>query len=227
MPAHKVTFKNGANGVVYVYYTIRAYRNSTGKPTSDEVAIGKKDLDTGMLIPNARYFEFFPQEQADADTPPQLNRIASCGNIIALLAIAEKTGLKKVLEKCFPDKWAQMLAVAFYMLCEGNVMMYLADWFDDTEVPFTNAIDGQRCSELFASITNDERMRFFLNGSSCGLNRSILCMMSRLSPPMPRGSNKRKWVITVMAKSYRKSILACTMGPLHVYPYISQCTMAA
>ena len=59
MPEKRVTFKKGNNGTVYAYYTLRAYRNKDGKPTSDEVGIGKKASDTGMLIPNRRYFELF------------------------------------------------------------------------------------------------------------------------------------------------------------------------
>jgi transposase len=47
------------------------------------------------------------------------------------------------------------------MLCESNVMMYLEDWFDETDVFFTERMDGQCCSSLFASISYDERMRFF------------------------------------------------------------------
>jgi hypothetical protein len=58
IPDKKVTFKN-VNNNIYVYYTVRAYRNEAGNPTSDEVSIGKKDISTGMLIPNRRYFELF------------------------------------------------------------------------------------------------------------------------------------------------------------------------
>jgi hypothetical protein len=56
MPTRKITFKKGSPPTIYVYQTIRAYRNSLEKPTSDEVLIGRKDLQTGMLIPNNRYF---------------------------------------------------------------------------------------------------------------------------------------------------------------------------
>jgi transposase len=75
--------------------------------------------------------------------------------------LAEATGLRAVLEKCFPDNWRQMLVVAFYILCEGNVMMYMDDWFDETEISFTGRMDDQGCSRLFASISDIERMRFF------------------------------------------------------------------
>jgi len=169
MPEKKVTYKKGANGAVYVYHTLRAYRNKRGKPTSDEMAIGKKDPATGMLVPNRNYFEKLPGGGAGGQgaiaaqkpsTSPQC-RLASYGNAYALMEIAQTTGLREILEKVFPDSWEQVLAVAFYMVCCGNVMMYMQDWFDETDVPFTDPMDDRRCGGLFASISRGERMRFF------------------------------------------------------------------
>jgi len=157
MPEKKVTFKT-VNNVMYVYYTLRAYRNSAGNPTSDEVSIGKKDTATGMLIPNQKYFELFHEKKTTTALP---QKAASYGTIYCLTEIARTIGLRTILESCFASKWHQILAVAFYMLCEGNIMMYIDDWFDETEVPFTEKIDDQQCSRLFASISYDERMRFF------------------------------------------------------------------
>ena len=166
MPNKKITFKKGVNGTIYVYYTTRAYRNTNGKPTSDEVAIGKKDPCTGMLIPNKKYHELFSATQP-VSSPSQGNainlpyKITDYGNTFALMRIAKEIGLAQTLEKCLPSKWSNILAAAFYMLCEGNVMMYMEDWFDVTNVPFSCVIDDRRCSEMFASISHEERMNFF------------------------------------------------------------------
>ena len=46
-------------GKTYVYYTVRAYRNAKGKPTSQRVSIGKYDAETGKLIPNRKYYEVY------------------------------------------------------------------------------------------------------------------------------------------------------------------------
>ena len=61
MPAHCVRAKK--NGTVYVQYTIRAYRNEKGKPTSERVSIGKEDPETGKLIPNRNYYEYVEKRQ--------------------------------------------------------------------------------------------------------------------------------------------------------------------
>jgi transposase len=169
MPEKKITFKTASNGSIYAYYTLRAYRNRAGNPTSDEVSIGEKDPITGMLIPNRRYFELFDSSPNPAESkPPDVKRdlilptrVASYGNAYSLLELAESLGLRSILEQCFPEKWRQMLITSLYMLCEGNIMMYIDDWFDETDVPLPGRIDDHQCSRLFASISYDERVYFF------------------------------------------------------------------
>jgi len=121
-----------------------------------------------MLIPNRRYFELFhsaaePQKKEHSAANTQARspcRIASYGNTYSLMEITQTLALREILEKCFPEKWQHILAVAFYMLCEGNVMMYIDDWFDETEVSFTEVLDDYKCSRLFASISYEERSHF-------------------------------------------------------------------
>ena len=43
MPEHCV--KVPKNGTTYIQYTVRAYRNEKGKPTSERIAIGKLDTE--------------------------------------------------------------------------------------------------------------------------------------------------------------------------------------
>jgi len=161
MPDKKITFKTGKNGTQYAYYTVRAYRNKNGKPTSDEVAIGKKDPITGQLIPNRRYFDIFHDASPVLESKVVADRVQSVGTTTALLELANKAGLVKILEERFPAKWNKLLACAFYMICEGNVMMYIEDWFDETRVDFTSRMNDAECSRLFASITYEERVAFF------------------------------------------------------------------
>ena len=174
IPGKKITYKTAPNGTVYVYYTLRAYRNKHGNPTSDEIAIGKKDPSTGMLIPNRKYFELFESSTELGDkksliskkSPIFPDRVASYGNTYSLLEIAESTGLRELLEECFPEKWQEILITSFYMLCEGNVMMYLDDWFDETDIPLQlcgvteERMNDQQCSRLFASLSYGERLHF-------------------------------------------------------------------
>ena len=98
MPAHCVRAKK--NGVVYVQYTIRAYRNEKGKPTSERVSIGKEDPETGMLIPNRNYYEYV-EKRKQMELPAF---VRSCGTYAAFSGISELLGLRKLLEDHFGEE---------------------------------------------------------------------------------------------------------------------------
>lgn len=171
MPEKKITFKRMKNGEEYAYYTLRSYRKN-GKPTNDQVAIGKKDKTTGMLIPNMRYYDIFQSPKPILKNKAEgskiiPNKVSSCGNTVVLTKITERIGLMNILKESFPNKWNEILASAFYILCESNIMMYIEDWFDDTKVSFTDKMNDIDCSRLFASITETERRDFFGKWVKC------------------------------------------------------------
>ena len=178
IPTKKITYKK-SHGYEYVYYTTRAYRNKYGKPTSDEVAIGRKDTVTGQLIPNERFYELFPerkqiptQSTASSPTTPQvkeltIDQIKISGVPATLLEVANKTKLLEVLQRCFPDKWKYMLTIAFYLLDHSSSMMYIDDWTEDIELNLVDFIDGFMCSKIFSSITHEERQYFFREWIKC------------------------------------------------------------
>ena len=181
MPGRKVLRKLRKNGCTYIYYNAYSFMNKYGNPTSKQVAIGKLDVETGELIPNSSYFEFFPDHKpdimpksnqsqrkkpksrslvssTDITTPVQ---IKSCGIPIAMMAVAEQTGLLNVLKKCFPEKWGRLLAAAFYMVSKGNVMSYISDWFEENKIDFVEHMNNVDCGTLFESLTDAERHLFF------------------------------------------------------------------
>jgi hypothetical protein len=53
---------HNAKGIPYVYYATRYYRDEFKRPRVTRVLIGKKDLETGLLIPNDNYFDLFDEE---------------------------------------------------------------------------------------------------------------------------------------------------------------------
>jgi len=168
MPTQKITFKPAPDGGQYAYYTVRAYRNDKGQPTSRQVAIGKKDSESGMLIPNKKYFQIFHnvidssvKNCPDNAVKVRPKRVRTSGTTAALTEIASQTGLLEILKACFPATWGQILACAMYMICEHKAMMYIEDWFDETAVSNVSPMDDMGCSQLFASITEDDRAHFF------------------------------------------------------------------
>lgn len=63
LPPKRLSYKKGPHGTKYVYYKTRIYRNERGVNTCDEVAIGKLDHETGLLILNKNYAKLFPESQ--------------------------------------------------------------------------------------------------------------------------------------------------------------------
>ena len=155
IPEHCVKVHKGDH--VYIQYTVRAYRNSKGKPTSERVCIGKLDPETNMLIPNTRYYELFEKRQP-ISMPEYVRK---CGCFFTLKGLAKSLGLYDLLKKHFPEYTDEILTVAQYMLLEGNVMYYLPDWQEESISFCGEILNGSRISRLFASIDGKKRLDFF------------------------------------------------------------------
>jgi hypothetical protein len=152
-----ITRKSGSYN--YVYKVLRTYRNEKGQPTNDRVCIGKLDIDSGMLIPNNKYYEYY--QEAHIEILPAYDSIRSIGAAFFFRHIFNKLGLTEILEDVIGKKRADIAFTAcLYMLCRGNVMEHILDFcegFTLGEAP----LSSQSASIFFASITYDERMSFF------------------------------------------------------------------
>ncbi len=51
----------------YVYYTLRAYKNDKGQPSSETVCFGRLDSNPKLMIPNDKYYEYFNEEPIDQE----------------------------------------------------------------------------------------------------------------------------------------------------------------
>ena len=95
MPERKITINSSnKNRTWYVYYTKRAYRNSKNQPTSEKILIGKRDPESGMLIPNKNYFDIFGQ-----DMILHTKSILDFGNFFAINSVLEELGVSDILKK--------------------------------------------------------------------------------------------------------------------------------
>ena len=118
LPEHGIAYKK-VSGKTYVYYVTATYRNEKGKPTCDRSSIGRLDEATGKLIPNRNYYEIYLK------TPvPEKKGIYNYGVYDVFDKVCTKLGVTKLLKRYFPEQFEEILAVAQYMLSEGNVMYY-------------------------------------------------------------------------------------------------------
>ncbi|NJD02587.1 MAG: transposase [Ruminiclostridium sp.] len=152
-----VKYKSG--DVVYAYHITRIYRNEKGRPTNDRVSIGKIDKETGMLIPNRNYYEIYTKNRPLKDT--DIETIKSCGTTFAIDGMFKETGLYDVIKRKFPQNADKIIALAEYMLCEGNVMSYYEDWFDEVFPHNGTKLSSAEISRVFQSIDYRSRIDFF------------------------------------------------------------------
>ncbi len=66
------------------------------------------------------------------------------------------------MKECFSENYKQILSVAYYLILEdNNPLMRFEKWGDTHKHPFGKDITSQRSSELFASIGENDKMKFF------------------------------------------------------------------
>ena len=164
MPDKKVVIRRQKEKE-YVYYCLRAYRNEKGQPTNDTVLIGRRDLESGLLIPNKRYFSIYSDTQEPANpgnvTEDGVQRILDYGNHFLLNYILEKYTVLDTLAYAFPKIYRELAVLAEYMVCEGNVFYYCEDWCDKTYTGLHKSLSSQDTSEICRETGREGRQKFF------------------------------------------------------------------
>ncbi|KJS28349.1 MAG: hypothetical protein VR64_24950 [Desulfatitalea sp. BRH_c12] len=76
--------------------------------------------------------------------------------------IGEDTGVTEDLKTCFPESYRQILSIDYYLILEDrNPLSRFNRWAAVHWHPHGDSISSQRSSELFASLTDEARQRFF------------------------------------------------------------------
>lgn len=162
IPEKKISYKKDSKGnVKYVYHVLGHRRNKNGTPTCDEVIVGKIDPDRqGRMIPNENFRKYYPMPSDVIDLASS-RFVWDAGHVVALKMRAKAIGLLKSLKTIFPDKYEDIFYTALYMACEGNVMMNIDNFLQNTLTPKNISLSSQKTSELFSSITKQDQMKFF------------------------------------------------------------------
>jgi len=166
MPSNKIIIRKQKEKE-YVYYRTRVYRNAKGQPTNDTVLIGRKDIETGLLIPNNKYYELFEAGASKSETTETTEKTLSTqsildyGNHFLLDHVLKKYDVESTLKYAFPEEFKEIATLAKYMVCEGNVYYYCEDWCDKTFTGLSNGISSQRASGICKAIQYEKKNKFF------------------------------------------------------------------
>lgn len=158
-------------GITYVYESTSYWDKEKKQPRSTRVLIGKLDPDTDKVVPTdgrgkrrkerlQRESDAIPTKQGPV--PTLRTERVFYGATYLFDQIGEITGVQADLKTCFPDTYKQILSIAYYLILEDENPLYkFSKWAKLHRHPYGKDISSQRFSELFQSITEEQKMRFF------------------------------------------------------------------
>ncbi len=158
--------KNKKTGITYAYKNEAYWDKEKKQSRAKRTLIGKLDPDTGEIVPTRSYKKRQEQESPSPIKPgpvpiTKVRRIFY-GASYLLDQIGQLTGVALDLKSCFPDRYKQILSIAYYLILEeNNSLSRFSHWQRLHIHPYGDDIPSQRSSELFQSIDEEDRMAFF------------------------------------------------------------------
>ena len=155
------------SGITYVYESKSYWDKEKKQPRSKRTLIGRLDPDTGEIIPTDGRGKKRNQKSLDnlaqrGPVPTTKTERLFYGATYLFDQIGVETGLTADLKTCFPKTYKQILSIAYYLILEDqNPLFRFKKWAKLHMHPFGADIPSQRSSELFQSITEEEKMHFF------------------------------------------------------------------
>lgn len=154
---------NKKTGIIYAYESVSYWDKEKKQSRAKRKCIGRVDPETQDIIPTRK------------KRTPEVSKYATRGPVPITQAarhffgatylfdrIGEETGVTADLKTCFPESYRQILSIAYYLILEDkNPLSRFPRWAAIHRHPFGRAIASQRSSELFASINEEAKQRFF------------------------------------------------------------------
>lgn len=157
--------KDSRSGITYAYESVSYWDKDKQQSRAKRKLIGRVDPVTGEIVPTDGRGRKKVEEAHPARPGPvpaiQTTR-SFYGATYLLDAIGEMLGLTQDLRQCFPNRYRQILSIAYYLILEDNNPLYRFErWSCLHKHPYDQVISSQRSSELFASISEEDKFKFF------------------------------------------------------------------
>lgn len=153
---------NKKTGVVYAYESVSYWDKEKQQSRARRKCIGRVDPDTQKIIPTRKKPLEIGKRKKQGPVPVTKISRTFFGATYLFDRIGEDTGVTADLKRCFPDSYQQILSIAYYLILEDrNPLSRFPRWSVMHRHPFGEPISSQRSSELFASISEEARQRFF------------------------------------------------------------------
>lgn len=159
------------SGITYVYQSSSYWDKEKKAPRSKRVLIGKVDSKTGEVVPTDGRGKKRgkSKQQEPASSKPKPGPVPETrtdrqyyGATYLLDQIGERLGITDDLKACFPNDYKKIESLAYFMILEDtNTISRFSKFAKTHRHPYGSDIPSQRSSELFQSITEEAKMKFF------------------------------------------------------------------
>lgn len=154
------------SGITYVYESTSYWDKEKKQPRSRRTLIGRLDPETGEIVPTdgrgkRRQTSTATHAKRGPVPATQTSRLFF-GATYLLDQIGIETGVAADLKTCFPGTYKQIQSIAYYLVLEDqNPLFRFPKWSRLHRHPYGKDIPSQRSTEVFQSVTEEAKMRFF------------------------------------------------------------------
>ena len=158
------------SGITYVYESVSYWDKEKKQARSHRTLIGRLDTETGQVVQtDGRGKRRGQAKQTVSTDGGKRGRKSSArtqrlffGATYLFDQIGEKLGVTADIKACFPNCYRQILSLVYYLILEdSNPLFRFTKWGKLHSHPYNEDIPSQRSTELFQSITEEMKMRFF------------------------------------------------------------------
>lgn len=149
------------SGTYILYVISRQYDPAKKHTVPVRAMIGKVSDEEGMMFPNEKFFEYFPETPLP-ELRPEAERSCTlmAGTFIAIEEVVNHYRLDELLVKHFGDRAGLVLDLASYMVVEGrNQGQYYPDYALDVILTFAtpSTFHGVAKHAIFAGVQRQRR----------------------------------------------------------------------
>ena len=155
------------SGITYVYESVSYWDREKKQGRSKRTLVGRLDPVSGEIVPTdgrgkRRGQKVLEQPAKQGPVPAVKTDRLFFGATYLLDQIGELSGVAEDLKTCFPNHYKQILSIAYYLILEDqNPLFRFKKWGKLHRHPYGKEISSQRSSELFQSVTEESKMKFF------------------------------------------------------------------
>lgn len=153
-------------GKTYVYEQTSIWDKEKKQSRNSRKMIGRLDPETGEIIPTRKKKPATKSKDEITQFTQKYQRY-HYGASYALYEIARKNRILEGLKEIFPDRYQAIFSLALFLtIAPTNAVHHFEDWSQHYYIRGQH-LSSQRISELFKSITEDEKVKFFQWMVSC------------------------------------------------------------